>query len=67
MLASLLALLAAGAAFIWPGAFKERPRARGLVVPGMPVGSPGMEGTRRDAFEVLLVDDAGSTRSYARY
>ncbi len=46
---------------------QERPRARGLAVPGMPMGSPGMEGARRDAFEVLLVDDTGSTRSYARY
>jgi hypothetical protein len=37
---------------------KERPRAVGLAVPGMPVGSPGMDGpeygTRRDKFAVLL-------------
>ncbi len=47
---------------------KERPRARGLAVPGMPMGSPGMEqGGRRDAYEVLLVNRDGSTRTYARY
>ena len=47
---------------------KERPRARGLTVPGMPMGSPGMEqGGRKDAYEVLLVNRDGSTRTYARY
>ncbi|WP_169717445.1 DUF411 domain-containing protein [Comamonas serinivorans] len=38
---------------------KERPRALGLAVPGMPVGSPGMDGPaygdRRDPYDVLLV------------
>lgn len=34
---------------------KERPRGRGLAVPGMPIGSPGMEqGDRHDRYEVLL-------------
>jgi hypothetical protein len=43
-------------------------RARGLVVPGMPVGSPGMEaGGRKDPYEVLLVTRDGSTRTYAQY
>jgi len=47
---------------------KAKPRARGLVVPGMPVGSPGMEaGGRRDPYEVLLVNRDGSTRTYAQY
>ena len=33
----------------------EKPNAIGLAVPGMPVGSPGMEqGARRDPFEVVL-------------
>ena len=37
-----------------------RPKALGLAVPGMPVGSPGMEsGSHRDAFDVLLIDKAG--------
>ncbi len=47
---------------------KEKPKARGLTVPGMPIGSPGMEqGARRDPYEVLLVLPDGSTRTYARY
>ena len=47
---------------------KEKPRARGLVVPAMPVGSPGMEmGNHRDRYDVLLVDQGGGTRTYARY
>lgn len=37
-----------------------RPRATGLAVPGMPVGSPGMEqGARRDAYDVVLFAPAG--------
>lgn len=38
---------------------KEKPRATGLAVPAMPVGSPGMDGpeygSRRDPYDVLLV------------
>lgn len=38
---------------------KEKPKALGLAVPGMPVGSPGMDGPeyggRKDAYDVLLV------------
>jgi len=46
---------------------EEKPEATGLAVPGMPVGSPGMEmGERRDPYKVLLFDDQGS-RVYARY
>ena len=34
---------------------KERPKAIGIAVPGMPIGSPGMEqGSRRDPFQVIL-------------
>ena len=40
----------------------ERPDALGLTVPGMPVGSPGMEmGNQRDAYDTLLVLRNGST------
>ena len=47
----------------------EKPGARGLSVPGMPVGSPGMEirGERRDAFDVVLFDDAGGRSVYQHY
>ncbi|WP_048441024.1 DUF411 domain-containing protein [Caenimonas sp. SL110] len=46
----------------------EKPSAAGLSVPGMPVGSPGMEvGSRKDAYQVLLVDKAGRTRVFSSY
>lgn len=45
-----------------------KPEAIGLAVPGMPVGSPGMEmGAQRDAYEVLLVEKGGGARVFARY
>lgn len=43
---------------------KEKPAARGLAVPGMPMGSPGMEGARSDDYDVLLVKKDGSTATY---
>jgi hypothetical protein len=40
----------------------------GLSVPGMPIGSPGMEiGTKRDKFDVMLVLKSGSHRVYQSY
>ncbi len=45
---------------------REQPVARGLAVPGMPMGSPGMEqGAQKDAYDVVLFDKAGKTRVYA--
>jgi hypothetical protein len=42
--------------------------ALGLAVPGMPIGSPGMEmGPRLDPYEVLLVERGGRTRVFSRY
>jgi hypothetical protein len=45
--------------------------AIGLAVPGMPVGSPGMDGPayggRRDAYDVLLVHRGGAARVYQAY
>lgn len=47
----------------------ERPDARGLVLPGMPLGSPGMEmpDGRRQAFTVELVERDGTTRPFSRH
>ncbi len=45
----------------------DNPKARGLAVPGMPMGSPGMEGGRKDPYEVLLVKDGGKTAVFQRY
>lgn len=55
------------AAEVWR-LLRERPDALGLAVPGMPVGSPGMDGPvyggRRDAYDTLLVLRDGSARVY---
>ena len=39
----------------------ERPRIAGITVPGMPVGSPGMEVGPPEAYDILSVDSAGRT------
>ncbi len=44
----------------------EAPAGRGLAVPGMPLGSPGMEGGTPEAYEVFLFGD-GQTRVFARF
>jgi hypothetical protein len=45
-----------------------RAQAIGLAVPGMVVGSPGMEvGARKDPYQVLLVDLSGQASVYASY
>ena len=50
---------------------KERPKVIGLTVPGMKVGSPGMDGPeykgRKDPYDVLLISSDGSTRVYQSY
>ncbi len=50
---------------------KERPKAVGLTVPGMPVGSPGMDGPaydgRRDPYDVLLLAKDGEATVYRSY
>jgi len=44
---------------------RDKPTARGLAVPGMPIGSPGMEGGTPERYQVLLFDKAGTTRVFA--
>lgn len=55
---------------------QEKPKALGLAVPGMPVGSPGMDGPeyhgRKDPYDVLLVtrnmmNSDVSTRVFTSY
>lgn len=46
----------------------ERPAVAGLAVPGMPVGSPGMEvGSTVQPYNVLSFDKAGETKVFASY
>jgi hypothetical protein len=44
----------------------ERPNATGLAVPGMPIGSPGMEGGRPEKYDVLLFGP-NSRRTYMSF
>ena len=45
-----------------------RPKVVGLAVPGMPSGTPGMEGPRgAERYEVLSWDARGATKLYARH
>jgi hypothetical protein len=44
----------------------EKPDATGLAVPGMPVGSPGMEGGTVEQYDVVLFGPSGR-RSYMRF
>ncbi|KAF1054290.1 MAG: hypothetical protein GAK43_00956 [Stenotrophomonas maltophilia] len=49
-------------------ALRQNPKLRGLAVPGMPVGSPGMEmGARQDAYQVIGLSQAGERVVLADY
>ena len=45
---------------------RERPQIAGIAVPGMPIGSPGMEGngSRRDRYDIIAVGRDGRTSVY---
>lgn len=45
---------------------KEKPAFAGLAVPGMPMGSPGMEGPSKDAYNVVAFDQSGTSAVYAK-
>jgi hypothetical protein len=48
----------------------QKPKVRGLAVPGMPIGSPGMEQgppSGYDRYDVLTFDDAGKTTVFATH
>ena len=45
----------------------EQPDARGLTVPGMRMGSPGMESPQPDHYQVLLLDKDGTTSVFAEH
>ena len=47
---------------------QEKPAIIGLTVPGMPVGSPGMEmGDRFDPFDVIAIVSSSEQRVFARH
>lgn len=46
---------------------RERPALAGIAVPGMPIGSPGMEqGDRKDPYDVVAFYRNGERQVYAR-
>jgi hypothetical protein len=44
---------------------KEKPAIAGIAVPGMPMGSPGMEGAYKDKYNVVAFGKDGSQKVYA--
>ena len=46
---------------------RERPAAAGIAVPGMPAGSPGMEGGSPEPYRVILFNRTGQRRVFARH
>ncbi|QIY09900.1 DUF411 domain-containing protein [Plesiomonas shigelloides] len=47
---------------------KEKPAISGISIPGMPVGSPGMEqGDRRDPYTVVTFDATGNRTAFSRH
>ncbi len=48
------------------GLLKDKPTLTGLGVPGMPIGSPGMEGPNPQPYEVFAFNSDGTARVYAR-
>jgi hypothetical protein len=45
----------------------ERPQAKGLTVPAMPMGSLGMKGPRKDPYDVMLLQANGRNAVYQHY
>lgn len=45
----------------------EHPMARGLAVPGMPAGSPGMESPNPEPYAVMRLNPDGGSEVYARH
>lgn len=43
---------------------RERPAVKGIAVPGMPAGSPGMEGPRAQPYDIMSFDSQGKTAIY---
>jgi hypothetical protein len=45
----------------------ERPDVKGLTVPGMPQGAPGMETGHTGHYQVLSIDNDGNTQVFAEH
>ena len=45
----------------------QKPKARGIAVPGMPGGSPGMEHAPKQPYQTLLIKSDGTTSVFASH
>jgi hypothetical protein len=45
---------------------QERPAVIGIATPGMPIGSPGMEGGQPEPYDVMTFDKEGRTALFAK-
>lgn len=45
----------------------QKPKAKGIAVPGMPAGSPGMEAAYKQPYQTLLLKGDGSTAVFAQH
>jgi hypothetical protein len=45
----------------------QKPKIAGLAVPGMPMGSPGMDGPRTQHYQVLAFDKNGKTTVFSTH
>ncbi len=46
---------------------KEKPDIKGLSAPGMPMGSPGMEGHRKDKYDVIAIDKNNNATVFSKH
>ena len=46
---------------------RQQPEAIGIAVPGMPMGSPGMEGPYSEPYQTLLVDKSGNASVFSNH
>ena len=45
----------------------EKPAVKGIAVPGMPVGSPGMEGPNAQHYDTVAFTEGGKTSVFAKH
>jgi hypothetical protein len=46
---------------------KEKPKVAGIAAPGMPAGSPGMEGATKQPYSVIAFTKDGKTSVFAKH
>jgi hypothetical protein len=46
---------------------REKPKAAGIAVPGMPLGSPGMEGGGKQRYATVIFQRGGKHRLFAQH